>query len=106
MSHSVVLIHGASGNAATWDLEPWSWADTVAIDLPGRGDSPGPARERVADTAGWLREELARRGISKPILVGHSYGGGVALQLALDHPDAVGALVMVSSAAISTCCWA
>jgi pimeloyl-ACP methyl ester carboxylesterase len=97
----LVLIHGASGNGATWEplLPHFAWADPVAPDLPGRGDTPGPAHDNVGTTAAWLAGCVEASTCTTPVLVGHSYGGAVALQLALDRPDLVQALVMVSSAA-------
>lgn len=99
---TLVLVHGASGNAHTWrpQLSAWSsWAEAVAVDLPGRGTASGPPLDTVEALADWLATIIGERGWDRPILVGHSLGGGVALQTALDHPARVGGLVMVSSAA-------
>jgi pimeloyl-ACP methyl ester carboxylesterase len=99
----LVLLHGASGNAATWaDTVPaWTAAglQPVALDLPGRGDAPGPALDSVAALADWLRAECGRRGLSRPVVVGHSLGGAVAQQLALSAGDALGGVVLVSTSA-------
>lgn len=97
MSPPVVLLHGASGNAATWLLD--EWGDALALDLPGRGRTPGPALTSVEALANWLVAELARRDLRQAVLVGHSLGGAVALQAALDHPAALGGIVLVSAAA-------
>lgn len=94
----IVLLHGASGNAATFEPVLHAWSDTVALDLPGRGSTPGPASDTVAGTAAWLSRTLVERGLERPVLVGHSYGGAVALQLALDRPERIAGLVLVSSA--------
>lgn len=97
MSPPLVLLHGASGNASTWPRD--GWGDALALDLPGRGSTPGPALASVQALAAWLVAELARRELRRPVLVGHSLGGAVALQAALDHPEALGGVVLVSSAA-------
>jgi len=97
MTTDLVLLHGASGNASTWDRAPWSWARVHAIDLPGRGASPGPPCERISDTAAWLVDELDRRDQAAPVLLGHSMGGAVALQIALDHPGRLSGLILVAS---------
>jgi pimeloyl-ACP methyl ester carboxylesterase len=71
---------------------------TVAFDRPGFGHSPRP-RDRdwsPQAQAEVLRAAFARLGLSRPILVGHSWGTLVALALALDHPDEVGGLVLMS----------
>lgn len=102
MSHSppVVLLHGAGGNAATWSptLSTWGADDVRALDLPGRGvGCRAPARSaeeaaaRLAPDLGALPEP--------PLVVGHSYGGAVALSLALNHPECVAGIALVASGA-------
>lgn len=96
---TVVLLHGASGCAATWlpVLPAWSWADTWALDLPGRAH--GQPLDSVPALAAWLRRVIDAAGWQQPLIVGHSLGGGVALQLALDAPRGLGGIVLVASAA-------
>jgi pimeloyl-ACP methyl ester carboxylesterase len=98
---TVVLLHGASGQAATWEpvLPHLAPVDVVAVDLPGRGATPGPALDSVPALASWLAGWLDDARIEAPVVVGHSLGGAIGLQLALDHPARIGALVLVSSAA-------
>lgn len=98
----VVLLHGASGNAATWQptLSAWDWAAVACPDLPGRGSHQAhPPRARVEALADWLAGWLVDAALERPILVGHSLGGAVALTLALEAPQQLGGLVLVSSAA-------
>ena len=96
---SVVLIHGAGGNASTWvpTLAAWSGLDLWCPSLPGRGH--GCPVATVGEAAAWLGSFLAAAGLVRPIVVGHSFGGAIALELALDQPDALAAVVMVSSGA-------
>jgi branched-chain amino acid transport system permease protein len=75
---------------------------TIALDLPNFGRSkplPGePDLDRYADAvAAFIRA----RAIDRPVLVGHSLGGGVAMSLAARNPDLVRALVLVDSASPS-----
>lgn len=70
----------------------------VAFDRPGYGYSERP-RDRLwtADAqAAVFAEAFARLGIKRPVVVGHSWGTLVAMALALNHPETVGGLVLVS----------
>lgn len=94
---SIVLLHGAGGNAATWGPTLSAWTDARALDLPGRGGSTRPAL-RAEEAADRLAPDLAALR-QPPWVVGHSYGGAVALCLALHHPHAVAGIVLVASGA-------
>lgn len=66
-------------------------------DRPGWGSCPDPATG-IADNAEWLESAGARvLGDERVVVAGHSFGGGVAIRLALAHPNRVRALVLVSS---------
>lgn len=97
----LVLIHGASGNLRdfTFDLMDRLTPHyrVLAFDRPGLGYSdPLPGGETsVAAQAAVLQAAAAQLGATKPLLVGQSYGGTVAMAWALDHPAA--ALVMISA---------
>jgi pimeloyl-ACP methyl ester carboxylesterase len=95
----VVLVHGASGTAATWVpvLPSFVWADVWAVDLPGRIDGSTP-RSNVGALAAWLADFLEVSG-GPAYLVGHSLGGAIALHLAFHEPDRVTGLALVSTAA-------
>lgn len=99
----VVLIHGASGNLndMTFRLAP-ALADryeVIAVDRPGHGKSGLPSGGGVSINAQarLLRESLEKAGIERPIVVGHSYGGAVALAWAVDAPDTMSGLVLLSA---------
>ena len=96
----LVLIHGAGANAGVWEplRAPLSSFDLYAPDLPGRGDSSGPACERAEDAARWLEGELEALDARGVIVLGHSYGGAVAIELALSSSRVAG-LVLVASGA-------
>jgi pimeloyl-ACP methyl ester carboxylesterase len=70
----------------------------VAPDLRGHGQSDKPEQEYtvacLADDVAWLCREL---GLYKPVVIGHSMGGVVALDLAARYPDLAAALVMVDA---------
>ncbi len=99
----VVLIHGASGNLndMTFRLAPMLAGrhDVVAFDRPGHGLSglpPGGGLSINAQAA-LLRGAVAQLGIVRPIVVGHSYGGSVALAWAVDAPESMSALVLLAA---------
>jgi pimeloyl-ACP methyl ester carboxylesterase len=72
----------------------------LAPALPGFGGTPALPRKATSLTgyADWAGEFLRAVGIDRPALVmGHSFGGGVAIQMAHDHPGDVRALVLINS---------
>jgi pimeloyl-ACP methyl ester carboxylesterase len=97
--HEVVLLHGQPGSAADWQqvtgLLPPA-LDVVALDRPGYGASRRPAGG-FAYGARAVLAELDARGIGQAVLIGHSYGGGVALSAAQLAPGRVEALVLLAS---------
>jgi pimeloyl-ACP methyl ester carboxylesterase len=96
----VVLVHGQPGEGADWEPVTVALEDhhrVLAPDRPGWGSNPGPARGVMAN-ADWLEGVLAERvGGAAVVMVGHSFGGGVALALAERNPSRVRALVLVGS---------
>ncbi len=99
----LVFIHGSGDSARVWDdvIALLPEFETIALDLPGHGAlATAPlASVDVAAYADWLRAELERRGIERPMVIGHSLGGAVALQLALAAPSSVGRLGLVGTGA-------
>jgi pimeloyl-ACP methyl ester carboxylesterase len=68
-----------------------------ALDLPGHGKSGGEGRQSVPDYAADVMNFVESVGIYRVVLAGHSLGGMVAMQAALQKPDQVAGLVLVSS---------
>ncbi len=103
----VVLVHGLGTNLSFWrETIPALEADgrrVVALDLPGYGLSD---KEDVSGTmAGFADAVLGvmdALGLGQPDVVGVSMGGQIALTLALDHPDRVRRLALLSPAGIET----
>ncbi len=97
--HDLVLLHGQPGSAADWDqvagLLPARF-HAVAADRPGYGSSQLPAGGFGANARAVL-DDLNLRGIERAVLVGHSYGGGVALSVASLAPHRVEAVVLLAS---------
>jgi pimeloyl-ACP methyl ester carboxylesterase len=95
----LVLIHGSSGNLRDFTF---SFIDRVkdryrviALDRPGMGHSDALPRgtEGIHDQARVLQKAAAALGAARPIVLGQSYGGAVALAWGVDAPDTLAALV-------------
>lgn len=72
----------------------------LAPDRPGWGDNSLPPTD-LAGNADWMAGEIEAWGAPLPVtVVGHSLGGGIALAIALDRPDLVGALILVGSVGV------
>jgi pimeloyl-ACP methyl ester carboxylesterase len=97
----LLLVHGLGGNRRTWDQLFDSLAAThtvIAPDLPGHGDSGEPAGDySLGAHAAILRDLLIALGHPSASIVGHSLGGGVALQFAYQFPERTRRLLLISS---------
>jgi pimeloyl-ACP methyl ester carboxylesterase len=97
----IVLIHGIACHRGFWRPQVERFGGehrVVAVDLRGHGDSDAPTQrypiEGLADDVAWMCEQL---GLARPVVVGHSLGGDVALELAAARPELVAAAVMIDS---------
>ncbi len=101
---ALVLIHGASGSLRDWTFDAVDRLSrryrVIAFDRPGLGYTP-----RIDDDGASIFQQAdlfaaaaAKLGAPRPIVVGHSYGGAVALAWAVEHPGSLSGLVLVSAA--------
>lgn len=99
----LVLIHGSSGNTRdmTFSLAPaLSEAfRVIVIDRPGLGytDRIDRTGASIARQAGLISAAARELGAERPIVLGHSYGGAVALAWAVNHPDRLSGLVALAA---------
>jgi pimeloyl-ACP methyl ester carboxylesterase len=97
----LLLVHGIAGSCESWReaIEPLSHHHTViAPDFPGHGASEAGAGDySIGALAAGLRDLLLALGHERATVVGHSLGGGVAMQLAYQFPEMIERLVLVSS---------
>jgi pimeloyl-ACP methyl ester carboxylesterase len=99
----VVALHGASGNLLDWAQGPaQAMARThrvLLFDRPGHGFSTrsGTDSHRLGAQAAAMRQAATRLGWVRPVVVGHSFGGAVALAWALDAPAEVAGLVLMAA---------
>jgi pimeloyl-ACP methyl ester carboxylesterase len=99
---SIVFVHGAGGNAFAWQNQRRGLdrgVNTVCIDLPGHGQSPGPGCGSIAEYSHWLVRFMQSLGLDSIILAGHSLGGGVVLETAIEYPERLEALILIGSGA-------
>ena len=97
----LLLIHGIAGSVENWHqvIEPLAQRHTVlAPSLPGHGKSaPGGGDYSLGALATGLRDLLVALGHERATLVGHSLGGGIAMQFAYQFPEITERLALVSS---------
>lgn len=104
----ILLLHGLGASSYTWREITPPLAKTnrvIALDLKGFGDSEKPLDDAysIADQARLVQDYMARRDLRGVTLVGHSFGGAVAMAIALDDANAarprVEKLVLIDSLA-------
>ena len=96
---SVLAIHGQPGLGSDFDQVAHDLEGThrvLAPDRPGYGESGGDP-VGIVDNVELMADLLVERGGAPAIVVGHSYGGGIAILLAARRPEVVSGLVLVGS---------
>lgn len=101
LSPPLVLIHGWTGDHRIFTPQIEHFANSrhiVAVNLRGHGDSDAPKQEYTiegfADDVAW---QCGERKLEKPLIIGHSMGGSVALELCGRYPELASGLVMIDS---------
>ena len=93
----VVALHGWGRSRADWNATLQGY-DALALDLPGFGATPAPdsgwSTSEYAEWVGECLDEVISSGGGRPVLVGHSFGGRVAVQLAATNPELVRGIVL------------
>ncbi|MEQ9199926.1 MAG: alpha/beta fold hydrolase, partial [Rhodospirillales bacterium] len=96
---TIVFIHGAALDHSCWPLQSrwfaWHGYGVLAIDLPGHGRSPGPALSSIDEMADCVVDLLREAGCKRPVMVGHSMGAAVALEVAARLGDDAGKLALL-----------
>jgi pimeloyl-ACP methyl ester carboxylesterase len=100
----LLLLHGWGTSLDTFDAmaaDLGRFFRVTAFDFPGHGESDlPPSTWHVGDFVGLTVGVMAQLGIERPAILGHSFGGRVAIKLAAEHPDAVERLVLVDAAGV------
>ncbi len=101
----VVMIHGNAGSIDDFDLKNFGLLcrdhRVVALDRPGHGKSERSEGKKTSLTGQTklIHDALAQLGVTRPVIVGHSWGGSLALAYAVDFPTDVSAIVLLAPAA-------
>jgi len=101
----VVMLHGRDGTLHEYTMTIFDRLagnyDAIAFDRPGYGYSQRVKEEHLTTEgqAYLVNQALQKLGLENPLIIGHSYGGAVALQYLLDYPDQVKGAVLISGVA-------
>ncbi|MBS2013756.1 MAG: alpha/beta fold hydrolase [Deltaproteobacteria bacterium] len=99
---AIVLLHGLLFDGGMWDDQVAPLAAlgrVVVIDGPGHGKSEPPPRFTLEEHADAMLDVFADLGIERAILVGLSWGGMLAMRVALQHPKKVAGLALLDTSA-------
>lgn len=101
----LILIHGWGADVSTfWPIIDFLKDSFILwlIDLPGFGRSQLPKKQfTISDFAKTIAEFIKKNDIKKPTILGHSYGGKVAIKLANVYPNLIDKLILEGSSGIS-----
>ena len=97
---SIILMHGSGLTHIVWSLHEQFYAskgfNVFSIDLPGHGNSDGPAIETIEGISDWVADLIKKLEIQKATFIGHSQGCLVGIDFASKYPNLVDKLVLVS----------
>ena len=97
---SILLMHGSGLTHIVWSLHEQFYVsqgfNVLSIDLPGHGNSDGPALKSIQEISNWVKSLMNTINISKIIIVGHSQGCLVGIDFASRYPDLISSLVLVA----------
>src|SRR6201987_1102172 len=102
---AILLIHGIGDNSTTWETVQTRLAQRftgIAVDLLGHGETDKPRADySVAAYANGMRDLLSVLDIERATVVGHSLGGGGAVQFAYQFPPLVERLVLIGAGGVT-----
>ena len=98
---AAIFIHGAGQDHSNWQLPArwfaWHGHAALAPDLPGHGRSEGEALPTIPAMAQWIVRLMDAAKVERAALVGHSMGGGIALEAAAAFPDRISRIAMLGT---------
>jgi len=93
----LIFIHGSGGCKESWKFQTEYFQGSEAINLPGHPD--GDLCPTIEEYVTWVKDYIQQKGYQDVVLVGHSLGGGIALQYALDYAADLKGIVLMGSGA-------
>ncbi len=102
--HPLVFIHGSGDSGRVWrfQVECFGSHHAFALDLPGHGQRPDtlPTEVTVQEYAQATHDIVTQElHLQKPIIVGHSLGGAIALTMALEYSNELGGIILIGTGA-------
>jgi len=99
---TLLFIHGSGETALLWENQVTALAtdyNTIALDLPGHGDSEGPGLDTIAGYTAAVMAFVDKLSLANLVPCGLSIGGAIVQQMLLDHADGLRAGILVSTGA-------
>ncbi|MFH1423842.1 MAG: alpha/beta hydrolase [Candidatus Nealsonbacteria bacterium] len=102
---TILILHGWGIGSKTWarvkkELE-WRGCEVFVPDLPGFGGNPAPERPwAIDDYADWVKDYCDKNNLSQVFLLGHSFGGGIAVKFINRYPEKIKRLILVAPALV------
>ncbi|SDH17397.1 alpha/beta fold hydrolase [Desulfosporosinus hippei] len=98
---TILCVHGAGGTSENWiyQLANFDNCNIIAPDLPGHGLSEGSPPDSINSYRDFVLNFAQALEINSFVLMGHSMGGAIALELAIAHPIVLKGLIIVGSGA-------
>jgi len=95
---SLLFIHGSGSNHSMWSHQYAKLRkryNIFALDLPGHGRSSGSGENKVENYARAVKDLLNELKLARPVIIGHSLGAAIALQMSLLYPQEIAGIVPV-----------
>lgn len=93
----LVFIHGAGATHRVWRYQTSAFSGSIALDLPGH--PRGRGLDSIPEYAQFVTQTIRERGLSSILLVGHSMGGAITIEIALAFPELLAGIVLVGTGA-------
>lgn len=96
---NIVILHGWGHSSAMWESFIKKLPKgAIALDLPGFGNEKLVSEDwDIKDYAEWTVKKLKNKKVKKTVLIGHSFGGKVATEIAINNPEMVSKLILIAA---------